>query len=64
MAKKNDQPEAVKAMIAALPPNERAMLRPWLLAKFDVQGNARPRLPLGPKVLALMLGSLTGVTPF
>jgi len=28
----------VKAMIARLPPKDRAKLRPWLLARYDVQG--------------------------
>jgi hypothetical protein len=32
--------EAVKAQIERLPRGERAMLRPWLLARFDVRGYA------------------------
>lgn len=38
----NSTPEsllAVKMLIRALPPSERAMLRPWLLATFDAQGH-------------------------
>lgn len=30
--------EAVKAQIDRLPREDRAMLRPWLLARYDVQG--------------------------
>lgn len=30
--------EVVKAMIERLPREDRAMLRPWLLARFDVRG--------------------------
>ena len=41
-----DSPEvrAVKVAIAALKPSERAFLRPWLLAKFDVSGNLQAKL--------------------
>lgn len=31
--------QAVKILIGALSAQERAMLRPWLLAKFDVRGD-------------------------
>jgi hypothetical protein len=30
--------EVVKAQIERLPREDRAMLRPWLLARFDVRG--------------------------
>lgn len=33
--------QAVKILIRALPPSGRAMLRPWLLAAFDVRGYAQ-----------------------
>lgn len=32
-----------KAIIALLTPNDRAFLRPWLLAVYDVRGYERPR---------------------
>ena len=30
---------AVKMLVALLVPRERAMLRPWLLARYDVRGD-------------------------
>lgn len=39
------QLQAVKKLIAALAPGERARLRPWILAKFDVQGIENSALP-------------------
>jgi len=30
---------AVKTLVAMLAPRERAMLRPWLLARYDVRGD-------------------------
>jgi hypothetical protein len=35
--------QAVKMLIRALSASERAMLRPWLLATFDVQGHPQRR---------------------
>jgi hypothetical protein len=34
----------VKHLIENLRPADRAMLRPWVLAKFDVQWNAERRI--------------------
>lgn len=39
----SEQLRAVKRLIEALDRDERAMLRPWLLAKFDVQGYPQSR---------------------
>jgi len=41
-----DSPELqnVKRAIAALSPSERAFLRPWILAKFDVAGKLQAKL--------------------
>lgn len=35
----SDQLQTVKQLIAALAPSERARLRPWILARYDAQGN-------------------------
>ena len=41
-----DSPEVrtVKNLIAQLRPSERAFLRPWILAKFDVAGKLVAKL--------------------
>jgi hypothetical protein len=36
--------DQAKHLIEKLRPVDRAMLRPWILAKFDVQGNAERRI--------------------
>ena len=35
----------VKLAIALLSPRERAALRPWLLARYDVRGSDQPSSP-------------------
>lgn len=35
---------AVKTLIERLAAKDRSMLRPWLLAKFDVQGQSNPHV--------------------
>jgi hypothetical protein len=49
MAKPDEEPrltglDAVKAAIRLLPREDRAMLRPWLLACFDVRGYEERRV--------------------
>jgi hypothetical protein len=46
----NETPEspllrAVKLLVTILPRTERAALRPWLLAKYAVDGSEAQRLP-------------------
>ena len=39
----SEQVKEVKRLIEALTPKERAMLAPWLLARYNVQGYPNPR---------------------
>lgn len=35
--------EVVRLLITLMPPKERSMLRPWILARYDVSGNPNRR---------------------
>lgn len=37
--------DRVKEAIDALPTNDRAALRPWLMATYDARGYPQPRYP-------------------
>lgn len=39
---------AIKAAIEQLPREDRANLRPWMLAHYDEDGNERPRVTKPP----------------
>lgn len=53
----NDSPtlDEIKSLIAKMSASDRAMLRPWILARFDVQGNPMPRPVRTPPIGGIFL---------
>lgn len=40
---KSSTHQAIEQLIEAMPPDDRARLRVWILARFDVDGRPKPK---------------------